>query len=191
MEYPKQHKEIVNQLMAGKFLLRNEMDFEIIKQNKDFYTSFFKESFNYGLQIESEYAYIISFETKEQLSRDICIMMAVLSYELDKDGKNFMDQLQYAPFEYDQIDKYFENSSYQDLIKANKQLRDSESRRQFLRTMATRNIIEKTGEQQFMFTPALKVFIDFAVDFATGKLEQASVSLDNDTDSYADGEEEE
>lgn len=183
MEYPKQHKEIVNELMAGKFLLRNDMDFETLKQHREFYTSFFKESFNYGLQIESEYAYLISFETKEQLSRDICIMMAVLSYELDKDGKNFMDQLNYAPFDYDQIDSYFENSSYQDLIKANKQLRDSESRRQFLRTMANRNIIEKTGEQQFMFTPALKVFIDFAVDFAQGRLEQASISMDDELES--------
>jgi len=179
MEYPKQHKVIVSELMAGKFLLRNEMDFETLKQNKDFYISFFKESFGYGLQIESEYAYLISFETKEQFSRDVCVLMAVLSYELDKDGKNFMDQLNYTPFEYDQIDSYFENSSYQDLIKANKQLRDSESRRQFLRTMANRNIIEKVGEQQFMFTPALKVFIDFAVDFAQGRLEQASVSLDD------------
>ncbi len=190
MEYPKQHKEIVNELMAGRFLLRqNEINFETLKQNRDFYISFFKESFNYGLQIESEYAYLISFETKEQFSRDVCVFMAVLSYELDKDGKNFMDQLQYAPFEYDQIDRYFENSSYQDLIKANKQLRDSESRRQFLRTMATRNIIEKTGEQQFMFTSSHKVFIDFAVDFAQGRLEQASVSLDLDEETNEDGEE--
>ena len=41
MEYPKQHKVIVSELMAGKFLLRNEMDFETLKQNKDFYISFF------------------------------------------------------------------------------------------------------------------------------------------------------
>lgn len=190
MEYPKRHKEIVNELLGGRFLLRNDMDFETLKQNKDFYTSFFKESFNYGLQIESDYAYIISFETKEQLSRDICIFMAILSYELDKDGKNFMDQLQYAPFEFDQIDRYFEASSYQDMIKANKQLRDGESRRQFYRTLANRNIIEKTADNQFMFTSALKVFIDFAVDFAQGRLEQASISLDLDIDEEDHTEEE-
>jgi hypothetical protein len=183
MEYPKQHKDIVSDLMAGKFLLRNDFNFDILKQNKDFYTSFFKESFNYGLQLESEFAYLISFETKEQLSRDICILIALLSYELDKDGKNFMDQLSYALFEYDQIDKYFEGSSYQELIKSNKQLKDVESRRMFYRTLSNRNIIEKEGENQFRFTSAIKVFIDFAVDFAQGKLEQATVSIDEDTSS--------
>ncbi|MBI3235450.1 MAG: hypothetical protein HYZ42_15670 [Bacteroidetes bacterium] len=182
MEYPKQHREIVSELMGGRFLLRNDFNFDILKQNKEFYISFFKESFNYGLQIESDYAYIISFETKEQLSRDICIFVALLSYELDKDGKNFMDQLQYAIFEYDQLDRYFDASSFQEMIKSNKQLKDSESRRLFYRALASRNIIEKEGENQFRFTAALKVFIDFAVDFAQGKLEQASVSIDGIVD---------
>jgi hypothetical protein len=94
-----------------------------------------------------------------------------------------MDQLSYALFEYDQIDKYFEGSSYQELIKSNKQLKDVESRRMFYRTLSNRNIIEKEGENQFRFTSAIKVFIDFAVDFAQGKLEQATVSIDEDTSS--------
>lgn len=180
MEYPKQHRDITSELMAGKFLLRNDFNFDILKQNKEFYTEFFMESFKYSLQIESDYAYLISVETKEQLSRDICILVGILSYELDKDSKNFMDQLQYAVFEYDQLDRYFEASSYQELIKSNKQLCNAESRRLFYRTLANRNVIEKVAEQQFMFTAALKVFIDFAVDFATGKLEQSSVTVDDD-----------
>lgn len=189
MEYPKQHKEIVSDLLGGKFLLRNDFNFDILKQNKDFYNSFFKESFNYALQIESDFAYIISQETKETLSRDICIMLAVLSYELDRDGKNFLDQLQYGIFEYIQIDQYFEDTTYAELVKANKQLRDAESRRQFLRTLMNRNIIEKTGENQFMFTSAVHVFIDFAKDFALGKLEQAAVSMDDDLPDEEDSEE--
>jgi hypothetical protein len=182
MEYPKSHKTIVGDLLGGKFLLRNDPHFEMLKQHRDFYVVFFRESFDYALQVESDYAYIISNDTKELLSRDICIFTALLSYELDKDGKNFLDQLQFAEFEYDQIDRYFDNTSYNELVKSNKQLCDIESRRQFYRTLSNRRIIEKTGEQKFMFTAALKVFIDFAKDFALGKLgeEIPEVSLDVD-----------
>lgn len=189
MEYPKQHREIVSDLLGGKFLLRNHFNFDILKQNKDFYNSFFKESFNYALQIESDFAYIISSETKETLSRDICILLAVLSYELDRDGKNFLDQLQYGIFDYAQVDRYLDDTTYAELVKANKQLRDQESRRQFLRTLMNRNIIEKTGDTQFMFTSAVLVFIDFAKDFALGKLEQAAVSIDDISQDDIDGEE--
>jgi hypothetical protein len=36
--------------------------------------------------------------------------------------------------------------------------------------MARRNIIEKTAEDRFMFTPAYNVFIDFAKELAKEKM---------------------
>lgn len=42
--------------------------------------------------------------------------------------------------------------------------------RDFIRTLARRNIVEKNGDGKFLFTPAHKVFIDFAADFAKGRL---------------------
>lgn len=170
MEFPRYHRDIVGDLMDGKFILASDPKFIELKNNQQFYERFFKESFKYELELKSDYGYILSYETNEQLSRDICIFFAILCYELDKDGKNFLEELQYAEFELEQIDTYFDNSPYADLIKSNKQLQDSESRRQFLNTLGRRNIIEKSSEKKFTFTQAYKVFVDFANDFAKGKL---------------------
>jgi hypothetical protein len=40
-----------------------------------------------------------------------------------------------------------------------------------VRTWARRNITERNGDLKFSFTPAYKVFVDFAADFAKGKLQ--------------------
>jgi acetyl-CoA carboxylase beta subunit len=58
-----------------------------------------------------------------------------------------------------------------DLIQNNNQLKNSESRRQFLSTLNRRNIIDRNNsDKRFTFTPAYKVFMDFAKNFAKGKL---------------------
>ncbi|MFA9215245.1 MAG: hypothetical protein ACEQSR_15625 [Candidatus Methylacidiphilales bacterium] len=173
MEFPRYHKDIVSDLMSGKFILASDPKFVSLKETEDFYTSFFKESFGYELEIKTDFAYILSYETGEQLSRDICLFFAILSFELDKDGKNFLEEIQYAEFETEKLDEYFSNSSYTELILNNNQMKDAFSKKQFYTTLNRRNIIEKTGENKFTFTQAYKVFIDFAADFAKGKLNAA------------------
>lgn len=170
MEYPRYHKEIVGDLMSGKFILASDQKFISLKDNLSFYEKFFKESFGYEMELKSDFAFLLSYETGEMLSRDICMFFAILCYELDKDGKNFLEEIQYADFEHEKLDSYFENSAYAELIASNNQLRSGESRRDFIRTLARRNIVERNGDGKFSFTQAYKVFIDFAADFAKGKL---------------------
>jgi hypothetical protein len=175
MVYPKYHKQIVEELMGGKFVLASDKIYEELKENEAFYASFFKASFNYLLHLKQEYAYLTSHETNETLSRDICIFFAILCYELDKDGRNFLDQIQFSEFTIDAVDEYFANSAYTDLIQANKQLKDKDSRRNLINAMSRKNIIEKTGEDRFMFTNAYKVFIDFAVEVAKSRTEETVI----------------
>ncbi|MEY4111146.1 MAG: hypothetical protein RLZZ46_1501 [Bacteroidota bacterium] len=174
MTYSKYHRLIVEELMSGKFILAGEKSFEDLKNNENFYVSFFSESFGFDLIVKNEFAYLVSTDSAEMLSRDICIFFALLSYELDRDGKNFMDLIRYAEFEFSEVDAYFENSTFIDLIHSNKQLRDTESRKNLVNSMARRNILEKIGEDRFTFTPAHRVFIDFAREFAKGRMAQAS-----------------
>src|ERR1044071_9628616 len=122
MEFPRYHKQIVGDLLDGKFILASDPKFVELKNNYAFYVMFFKESFDYELELKSDFGYILSNETNEQLSRDICIFFAILCYELDKDGKNFLEEIQYAEFEHEQLDTYFDTSSYAELIRNNKQL---------------------------------------------------------------------
>lgn len=164
MEYPKKHRQIVEELMSGRFILSRENHFEELKKNEqEFYSDFFQKSFGYKLIITQEYAYLVSEDTDENISRDISIFFAIFCYELDKLGKNFLDGLQYSEYSFEEVNLLFENSSYIDLIHTNKQLKDIDSRRRLLfSTMKNKNIIEKISEDKFNFTPAYKVFSEFA-----------------------------
>jgi len=161
------HKQIVEELLEGKFILSRERQFDAIKENEDFYTEFFMASFSHELEITNEYARLVSGETDENLSRDISVFFAILCYELDRQGKNFLDGLQYSEFSMEEINYLFDNSSWIDLIQSNKQLRDSDTRKRFIfSAMGKRNIIDKVSDERFHFTPAYKVFIDFAKELA-------------------------
>lgn len=173
MDFPRYHKQIVGDLLDGKFILATDAKFTELKNSNEFYDKFFKDTFGYELEIKSDYAFILSNETNEMLSRDICIFFGLLCYELDKDGKNFLEEIQYAEFDIDTIDNYFDNSSYIDLVQNNNQLKNSESRKQFMNTLSRRNIVEKSSDKKFSFTPAYKVFVDFAANFAKGRLMQS------------------
>jgi hypothetical protein len=164
MEFPNHHRQIVEDLMSGKFVLPQDRTFSVIKENEQSYAYFFKASFNYELKLTQDFIFLVSDESNEMLSRDICIFIALLSYELDRDGKNFLERIQFSEFEMEEIENYFTNSSYIDLILSNKQLKDTDSRKNFINTLNRRNIIEKTADNRFVFTSAHKFFMDFAAD---------------------------
>jgi hypothetical protein len=162
--YPDKHKEIVTSLMEGKFITVAELLFEVIKKNEDFYIEFFEKSFGFELIGNHDYYYLISSDTNENTSRDFSIFFSILCYELDKDGKNFLEELNYSEFHIDEIIEYFKNSSWSDIIKANKQLNNEENLKRHIGTMVKRNIAVKQNNERYTFTKAHKLFIDFAKD---------------------------
>lgn len=164
MMYPDKHKEIVTSLMEGKFITVAELLFEVIKKNEDFYIEFFEKSFGFELIGNHDYYYLISSDTNENTSRDFSIFFSILCYELDKDGKNFLEELNYSEFHNDEIIEYFKNSSWSDIIKANKQLNNEENLKRHIGTMVKRNIAVKQNNERYTFTKAHKLFIDFAKD---------------------------
>lgn len=168
-EYPIHHREIVDDLLNGRFILHSDKLFDEIKERDDFYKSFFLQSFGYTLKLTQQFAYVSSDDSNESLSRDISIFFAILCYELDKSGKNFLDELEYGFFEYSQIDTIFDNSSYAELIATNNKLKDSNARKNLLNDMSRRNIIEKESDDTFTITPAYKVFTEFAEEIAKSR----------------------
>ena len=160
--YPNKHKQIVTSLMDGRFITIDESYFDIVKENQDFYAEFFDKSFGFELKNTQEFYYLISEETNENTSRDISIFFSIFCYELDKDGKNFMDELGFSDFHIDEIVDY-KNSSWTDIIKSNKQLNDADSIKRLVgSTMVKRNIAVKHSDDNYSFTKAYKLFIDFA-----------------------------
>jgi hypothetical protein len=160
--YPNKHKEIVTSLMEGKFVTIEDLLFETIKKNEEFYITFFENSFGFELIVNQDFYYLISNETNENTSRDISIFFSILCYELDKNGKNFLEELNYSEFHIDEILEYFNNSSWTDVIKANKQLNNDDNLKRHIGTMVKRNIAVKQSNDRYSFTKAHKLFIDFA-----------------------------
>lgn len=169
--YPDKHKEIVTSLMEGKFITIEDLSFEIIKKNEDFYIKFFETSFGFELIGNQDFYYLVSNETNENTSRDISIFFSVLCYELDKEGKNFLEELNYSEFHIDEIIEYFKSSSWIDVIKANNQLKNDESLKRHIGTMVKRNIAVKESNDRYSFTKAHKLFIDFAKDLIKDSVE--------------------
>lgn len=163
--YPNKHKQIVTSLMDGRFITIDESYFDIVKENQNFYAEFFDKSFGFELKNTQEFYYLISEETNESTSRDISILFSIFCYELDKDGKNFMDELGFSDFHIDEIVEYIKNSSWTDIVKSNKQLNDADSIKRLVgSTMVKRNIAVKHSGDNYSFTKAHKLFIDFAKD---------------------------
>ncbi len=161
--YPNKHKQIVTSLMDGRFITIDESYFDIVKENQDFYAEFFDKSFGFELKNTQEFYHLISEETNENTSRDISIFFSIFCYELDKDGKNFMDELGFSDFHIDEIVDYIRNSSWTDIVKSNKQLNDADSIKRLVgSTMVKRNIAVKHSDDNYSFTKAYKLFIDFA-----------------------------
>jgi hypothetical protein len=173
MVYPQFHRRIVEDLMGGKFILNNEESYNSLKENEVFYQEFFKVSFDLDLVLKPEFSYLLSKDTQENFSRDVSIFIAILCYELDKDGQNFMELMEYHEFTFEEVDRYFENSSFIDLIESNKTIKDADGRRTLVNGMARRNIVQKSFEDRFMFTQAHRVFIDFAKELAMRKMAAA------------------
>ena len=161
--YPDQHREVVEALLVdGRFLLEGDAAFMALKQQVDFYRDFFRSSFGLELQYQSEYAFLQSGRDTDALSRDVCIFIGVLCYELDREGYNLLEQLSFHTLEFEQVEQVFELSSFREVLEATSNLQDAPSRRNFYNRLHRRRIIEKLDEQTFRFTPAHKYFLDFA-----------------------------
>jgi len=173
--YPNKHKQIVTSLMDGRFITIDESYFDVVKENQDFYVDFFEKSFGFELKNTQEFYYLISEETNENTSRDISIFFSIFCYELDKDGKNFMDELGFSDFHIDEIIEYIKNSAWIDIVKSNKQLNDADSIRRLVgSTMVKRNIAIKHSDDKYSFTKAYKLFIDFTRELIKSELNDAN-----------------
>jgi hypothetical protein len=169
--YPSEHKEIVKELLDGKFILYSDKLFSVIQENKDFYEDFFQQSFDYSLEVRSEFIFLTSKVTTERDTRDFTIFLALLCRELELEGKKFREQIDFATFYVDDVWQILNNSTKKEIIDStgisgSKGIQDF---RNFLNRWNRKNIINLTGTS-FKFTKAVNLFFEFAVNIANEKL---------------------
>lgn len=163
ISYPKHHKKIVSELLGGKFILQKNELFDIITQsNKDFYISFFDESFSYDLKITNEYVCLISLESNERLSKNITLFLAILCYELDREGKNFSSEIKTSYFDIEEMKEKLLASEYKEIIL---NIDEISNLYKLVQQMTDRNITEKKSDNRFTFTPAVELFFSYAEEY--------------------------
>jgi len=162
MKYPEFHQQIVTTLLEGKFITQTDDLFYQLKKEEEFYVNFFKSSFGFDLHAQQEFYYLISNETNETTSRNFSIFFSILCFELDKQGKNFIDELNEHEFSLVDFVEIFNHSTWQEVIKINPQLNSEEGLKSIMNQMMRRNIVQQTKSNTYQFTKAYLVFIDFA-----------------------------
>ncbi len=165
--YPSEHKEIVSQLLDGRFIIYPNPMFAVIQVKEDEYKEFFKESYGFELNIDSEFTYLSSNEVTEKRTRDFTLFLAMLCRELDYSGKNFRDSIELATFDIADTEKLLKQSSKWEIIeKTSVSNFDS-----FVDTWHKKNVLKRTGNQ-FKFTKAVKLFLEFAINVSNAKLKE-------------------
>ena len=169
MVYPKKHRRIVGDLLAGKFILQKSDLFDTITQSfKEFYITFFEESFGHELKITAQYVFLISFETNSNLSKNISIFLAILCFELDREGKNFSSEIKTGYYDIEEVNQKLLESEYKDIIQ---NINEISNLRSLIRQMNDRNIVEMKGDNRFIFTSAIEIFFNFAEEYLKQKIE--------------------
>ena len=158
-ECPQRHSEVVKNLLNGKFILHNEELFEIINNNLVFYIDFFKKSYDYELLHNTEVIYVISDITNEKFSRNIMLVLAVISWEFNREGKNIYTELE-KKHTIRSIEELTKKSSFKDScrgINIDKLLKDA----------ASRNLVLMLdNEKSIRFTSAVNIFLEAAKEIA-------------------------
>jgi hypothetical protein len=172
MNYPTEHKQIVSNLLDGKFLIYPSPLFVKIQEQEDDYKDFFDKSFGYELKIETEYAYLISDKNSEKGTRDFVLFLAILCRELDYNGKNFKEQIELGTFDISETEQLLRQSSKWEILEKTSVATKSNFEG-FINTWNLKNVLTKT-EKQFKFTKAVKLFFEFAVSVAGAKMREES-----------------
>jgi hypothetical protein len=167
--YPNKHKEIVKELLDGKFILYTDKLFPVIQENVNFYEDFFQQSFGYNLDVRSEFIYLTSKGTTERDTRDFTIFLALFCRELELDGKKFREQIDLATHNIDDVWLTLNNSTKKEIIDSTG-IKDF---RNFLNRWNRKNLINISGST-FKFTKAVNLFFEFAVNVANEKLKETN-----------------
>lgn len=88
-----------------------------------------------------------------------------------------MDELGFSTFHIEEIIDYIKNSFWSDIVKSKKQLNDTDSIKRLVgSTMVKRNIAVKNSDDNYSFTKAYKLFIDFARELIKSEPNQNSAN---------------
>jgi len=153
-ECPNSHYDIINSLLAGRFILYGEILFNDISNSLEYYKDFFNKSYGYELIKTAEAIYLSSSNTTENFSKDLMLVLAILVYEFNLHNKNIYESLM-SNHSIEKIEGIIKNSSY------SKVCRDI-SMGSLINKCRKRNLIKSVNDEIFRFTNAIHIFLEHA-----------------------------
>jgi hypothetical protein len=175
--YPNEHRDIVNALSNGQFILYTHPYYAVVEQNEDLYRYFFKSTFGFDLHLRSEgYIFLSSDESTEKDSRNFLIFLAVLCRELSINGRDFKEDFELKKFQVDEIKQLLEKSSKKELVE---HILTEGGISKLLNDWYKRKVIEFTNAQQtqFKFTKAVNLFFEYAMELADTRLKEVKLEV--------------
>jgi hypothetical protein len=171
--YPTEHRDIVNALTNGQFILYTQPYYAVVEQNEPFYREFFKATFGFDLQLRSEgYIFLSSEESTEKDSRNFLIFLAVLCRELGINGRDFKEEFELKKFQVEEVRQLLEKSSKRELVE---HILTEGGLPKLLSEWQKRKVVEFTNAQQtqFKFTKAVNLFFEYAMELADTRLKES------------------
>jgi hypothetical protein len=168
--YPPEHREIVNLLTNGQFILYTQPHYAVVEQNKEFYQAFFKATFGFDLHVRSEgYIFLTSAESSEKDSRNFLIFLAILCREISINGRDFKEEFELKKFQVKEVQELLEKSSKRELLE---HILTEGGIQKLLSDWQKRRVLEFTNSQQtqFKFTKAVNLFFEYALEMADSRI---------------------
>lgn len=175
--YPLEHREIVNALISGQFILYTQPYYTVIEQHKTFYSDFFKATFGFDFHFRSEgYIFLTSEESTEKDSRNFLIFLAVFCRELSINGRDFREDFELKRFQVEKVHQLLESSGKKDLLE---NILAEGGILKLLNEWSKRKVVEFTNGQQtqFKFTKAVNLFFEYALELADTRLRDDPAKL--------------
>ena len=168
--YPPEHRDIVNALTNGQFILYTHPHYAVVEKEANFYRDFFKATFGFDLHLRSEgYIFLSSDEATEKDSRNFLIFLAVLCRELSVSGRDFKEEFELKKFQVEEVRQLLEKSSKKELIE---HIVTEGGIPKLLNEWQKRKVVEFTNTllTQFKFTKAVNLFFEYAMELADTRL---------------------
>jgi len=154
-EKPKQtHMLIVKKLLQGEFISIGKSEYEVLWSHKEWYESFFLDSFHIELLNTEEVFYCTNPTGGMNFTKEVLTVLAILMYEISKEDADPIIEIQNKEFSLDIINKYISNSvQFSGYITKNKvEIR-------FVNKLEQMGLVKKTNNDSFVFTRAINIFL--------------------------------
>ncbi len=158
-EYPekpkKTHRIIVEKLLKGEFIPIGKNEYETLVSNHKWYKSFFLDSFNIELLHAEEVFYCVNPTGGMSFTKEVLTVLAILMYEISKEGADPIVVIQNKEFSINTINKYLSES-----IQFSNYISKTKIDTRFINRLELMGLIRKRNNDKFTFTRAINIFLN-------------------------------